>query len=247
MMGFPGCSTYCLMDRPLDEALALLAAETNLVEVLSDSLHTLFVHQEVCDSFDLAYTVHAPTTDINLAAANESMRHASVEVIADLARICDEVGACRLVVHPGFCMEPFLWQASEQALFRSLHDLAALQDEVSVVLAVENMGSWTCCHFRDPALLPVLDDLGLGFVLDVGHAALTGTLETFLTEGRPVHLHLHDNDGVNDLHAACGSGSIDFSAVMAAVPSSATAVVEVLDPRAVRPSLDYLQGKKKRA
>ncbi|QYZ79062.1 sugar phosphate isomerase/epimerase [Methanofollis formosanus] len=246
-MSLPGCSTYCLMDRPLDEALALLAAETDLVEILSDSLHSLFVHREVCESFDLAYTVHAPTTDINLATENETMRHASVEAIAGLARICDEVGARRLVIHPGFCMEPSLWQASEEALSRSLHDLATLQDEVSVVLAVENMGSWTCCHFRDPALLPVLDDLGLGFTLDVGHAALTGTLDTFLAEARPVHLHLHDNDGQSDLHAACGSGSIDFSAVMAAVPRSATAVVEVLDPGAVRPSLAYLEGEKKRA
>lgn len=244
-MRSPGCSTYCLMDRSLDEALSMLAAETRFVEVLSDSLHSLFFHQEVCESFDLAYTVHAPTTDINLAAENEMMRCASVEVIADLARICDEIGACRLVIHPGFCMEPSLWQASEQALFRSLHDLAVLQDEVSVVLAVENMGSWTCCHFRDPVLLPVLDDLGLGFALDVGHAALTGTLEAFLAEARPVHLHLHDNDGKNDLHAACGSGCIDFSAVMEAVPRSSTAVVEVHDPGAVRPSLEFLQGKKR--
>ncbi|MBP2146505.1 sugar phosphate isomerase/epimerase [Methanofollis sp. W23] len=244
-MKLPGCSTYCLMDRPLEEALGLLAAETRLVEVLSDSLHSLFFYQEACDSFDFSYTVHAPTTDINLAAENETMRCASVEAIADLARICDEVGACRLVVHPGFCMEPHLWQASEQALLRSLHDLAALQDEVSVVLAVENMGSWTCCHFRDTSLLPLLDDLGLGFTLDIGHAVLTGTLEAFLAEARPVHFHLHDNDGTHDLHAACGSGCIDFSAVMAAIPSSATAVVEVHDPGAVRPSMEFLQGKKR--
>lgn len=235
-----GASTYCLMDRTLDEALEALAGSVPLVEILSDSSHSLFSCADVCASFDLRYTVHAPTSDLNIAIPHERMRQASVQVIADLASVCDEIGAERLVIHPGFCMEKGLWAASEAALLSSLRDLSRLQEDAAVTLAVENMGSWTSCHFRDPGLLPVLDALNLGFALDVGHAHLTGTLDAFLREGRPVHLHLHDNHGTTDEHAACGSGCIDFSAVRSAVPPSATTVVEVLHPAAVRESLAYL-------
>lgn len=236
-----GASTYCLMDRPLDMALETLADVVPFVEVLSDSSHSLFSCADVCASFDLRYAVHAPTSDLNIAIPNERMRQASLRVIADLAAVCDDIGAERLVIHPGFCMERGIWAASEAALLSSLRDLSRIQEDVAVTFAVENMGSWECCHFRDPGLLPVLDDLGLGFALDVGHARLTGNLDAFLREGRPVHLHLHDNHGTMDEHAACGSGCIDFSAVRSALPSSATAVVEVLKPTAVGESLAYLE------
>ncbi|WP_067048354.1 sugar phosphate isomerase/epimerase family protein [Methanofollis ethanolicus] len=235
-----GASTYCLMDRPLVEALEALARAVPLVEILSDSSHSLFSCADVCTSFDLRYTVHAPTSDLNIATPNERMREASVQIIADLAVICDEIGAERLVIHPGFCMERGVWAASEAALLSSLSDLSRLQEGAAVTFAIENMGSWSCCHFRDPGLLPVLDDLGLGFALDVGHACLTGTLDAFLREGRPVHLHLHDNRGTMDEHAACGSGCIDFSAVRSALSPSTTAVIEVLKPAAVGESLVYL-------
>jgi sugar phosphate isomerase/epimerase len=237
-----GASTYCLMHRTLGDALETLSQETGLVEVLSDSLHSLFFCSEVCASFDLGYTVHAPTADLNIAIEDERMRRASIGVLEDLAGACDRIGASVLVVHPGVCMDPHLMKASERALYRSLADLSRLQEECAVTIAVENMGSWPCCHFRDTSLLPVLDDLGLGFVLDVGHAHLNGNLGAFLRDGTPVHLHLHDNRGTMDEHAACGSGTIDFSAVLAAAPPSATMVIEVQDAGAVRPSLAYLNG-----
>jgi sugar phosphate isomerase/epimerase len=237
-----GVSTYCLMHRLLSDALEALSQETGLIEILSDSLHSLFLYAEVCASFDLGYTVHAPTTDLNIALEHERMRVASIRVIEDLAGACDRIGASVLVVHPGVCMDPRMMAASERALYRSLVDLSRLQAECSVTIAVENMGSWPCCHFRDASLLPALDDLGLGFVLDVGHAHLNGNLDAFLRAGSPVHLHLHDNRGALDEHAACGTGTVDFSAVRAAVPSRATAVIEVQDFGAVRSSLAYLNS-----
>jgi len=237
-----GVSTYCMMHRPLGDALETLSQETGLIEILSDSLHSLFLYAEVCASFDLRYTVHAPTTDLNIALEHERMRRASIQVVEDLVGVCDRIGASVLVVHPGVCMDPHLMTASERALRRSLDDLSRLQEACAVTIAIENMGSWPCCHFRDTSLLPVLDDLGLGFVLDIGHAHLNGNLEAFLRAGSPVHLHLHDNHGALDEHAACGTGAIDFSAVLASVPSRATAVIEVQDTRAVQPSLIYLNG-----
>ncbi|TAJ45233.1 sugar phosphate isomerase/epimerase family protein [Methanofollis fontis] len=235
-----GASTYCMMEQSLSDALEALSVWTDCVEILSDARHSLFDHAEIAASFDLQYTVHAPTADLNVASDIEAVRRATLRVLADLAEVCDQIGAGVLVVHPGICLEPHLMRLSERALRRSLYDLSRLQEECAVTLAVENMGSWPCCHFRDTALLPLLADLDLGFVLDVGHAHLNGNLEEFCRLGDPVHLHLHDNDGRTDLHAACGIGGIDFLAVMEAVPSRATAVVEVGDARAVRPSLDYL-------
>jgi hypothetical protein len=45
-----------------------------------------------------------------------------------------------------------------------------------------------------------------------------------------------------DEHAACGTGTIDFSAVLDSVSPRTTAVIEVQDLGAVRPGLAYLNG-----
>lgn len=203
-----GCSTWCLMDRSLEEALDVISSLTGCAEILSDSLHSLFLSEEACHSFDLQYTVHAPTGDINIASENERLRKAAIQVIGDLAEVFDRIGAVRLVIHPGHVWEEERRGAAQRALDRSLDDLAAMQQEVNVRFAVENMGTWEVCFFREPDFLGRLADTGLGFALDVGHAHANGNLETFLELGGAIHVHLHDNCGNRDVitwHAVRGT------------------------------------------
>jgi sugar phosphate isomerase/epimerase len=236
-----GSSTYCCIGRPLDEALELLAARTGLVEILSDSRHNLLDNHEVCHSYDLRYTVHAPGADLNIACDNETVRKAVIRVIAGISGICDEINAERLVIHPGFAESVSRRMLSLRSLERSLADLARLQQEFGVTYAIENLGSWDVCHFRTPEFLHRLDALDLGFVLDVGHAHLNGCLAAFLANATPCHVHLHDNCGLNDDHAGCGSGGIDFERVMQMIPEHATVVVEARDLASTDESLEYLR------
>jgi len=229
------------MDRPLDEALDLIADRTGLAEILSDGPHSLFRFEEACFSFELRYTVHAPVADINIASGNEHLRRAAIRVLADLTEICDRIGAERLVVHPGHTWGEEMRGSAQAALDRSLADLAAIQQEVNVRLTVENMGAWEICFFREPAFLDRLADLDLGFALDVGHAHANGNLEPFLEQGEAIHVHLHDNHGSRDDHLACGDGSIDFRRVMAALPPDATMAVEPNSFEQYERSLEHLR------
>ncbi len=236
-----GSSTYCCIDYSLEEALELLAARTKLVEILSDSRHNLLNDHEICHSYDLRYTVHAPTADLNIACENETIRKATIRVIAAVSGICDEINAERLVIHPGFTESVSRRMLSLRSLERSLSDLARLQQEFGVTYTIENLGSWDVCHFRTPEFLNRIDELDLGFVLDVGHAHLNGCLSAFLENSAPCHVHLHDNCGLSDEHAGCGSGGIDFEQLMRAIPDDATAVVEARDLRATDESLAFLR------
>jgi len=235
-----GCSTCCLMNRPLDEALGLISARTGRAEILSDGPHSLFRFEEVCHSFDLRYTVHAPVADINIASENEHLRRAAVGVLGDLAGVCDRIGAERLVVHPGHIWGEEMREFAQAALDRSLDDLAAVQQEVDVRLAIENMGAWDICFFRSPEFLNRLADRNLDFALDVGHAHVNGNLESFLERGGAIHVHLHDNCKSRDDHLACGDGDIDFHRVMAALPPGVTKVVEPNTFQDYERSLEHL-------
>ena len=228
------------MDLSLEHALEMLSARTGFVEIMSGGRHSLFDHGDVLPSFSLRYSVHCPISDGNIAEPNERIRNASVQVIADIAAICDKVGVETLVLHPGYCLEPELFSASESALETSIAELGRIQEEYSVRFAMENMGSLDCLHFRYPSFLSTVRDAGLGFCLDVGHAYLNGVLDEFL-QMRPDHVHLHDNIGKDDLHAACGSGCIDFVKILNTPVRSA--VIECMTMENVDASLAYFANR----
>jgi Sugar phosphate isomerases/epimerases len=140
------------------------------------------------------------------------------------------------VVHAGYCLDKSCWDASKRAAETSLAELGKIQEEYSARFVIENFGGWEICHFRFPDWLSYIRECGLGFCLDVGHANLNGVLDEFLKAG-PDHMHLHDNHGLEDEHAACGSGNIDFAKIMQC-PASKT--VEVLTLGDVQHSFKYL-------
>lgn len=230
-------STYCCIDQPLDRALGILAGRTAHVEILADGLHDLLADTSACSEYPLTYSVHAPTSEVNIASVNERMRQASLAVLADMLAVCNRIGAAHLVVHPGYSPYDQVRDRSYTFLSGSLDELARLQEEYGVWICVENMGAWECCHFRTPALIPELAARGLGVTLDCGHARLNGNLDAFLAAGGFDHVHLHDNSGESDDHAACGSGGIDFSRVLQDIPAGADLVIETRDLAAADKSI----------
>jgi len=233
-----GISTNCVMHLSLEEALATLEPLTNLVEIQCDANHSLFRHASVLDRFDLRYTIHAPTADGNIAESFEPIRRASIDVLRETAEIADTAGVEKLVIHPGFCLDQTGREASVSALHRSIQELGALQEEFSVRFVMENLGSMECCYFQNTELVQEIRAAGLGLTLDVGHANLTGMLDAFLQE-KPDHFHLHDNKGISDEHAACGTGTVDFGKILPEI-RNATLILEVLKLEDVKPSMDYL-------
>ncbi|MDO9325533.1 MAG: sugar phosphate isomerase/epimerase family protein [Methanoregula sp.] len=235
-------STFCCIDHPLDQALDTLAPRTSHVEILSDGLHDLLSDSTPCSEYPFSYSVHAPCSDVNIAAINERMRSASILVLGDMLAASARIGAEHLVVHPGYSPYEQVRNRSFASLLHSLDELARLQEEHGVKVCVENMGTWECCHFRTPAFLPELAARDLGCTLDCGHARLNGNLEEFLAAGEFCHVHLHDNGGTIDDHLACGSGAINFSDTLQRLPPQATLVVETKELLAADQSISYLSS-----
>ncbi|NLA38732.1 MAG: sugar phosphate isomerase/epimerase [Methanomicrobiales archaeon] len=210
-----GISTYCLNHEPLPAALERLAPITDCVEVMDEGLHYLD-DAEPLESYSFLYFIHAPARGINIASVLEPIRRASVEVLTQTFSIAAEVGA-DVVIHPGY----YAWlqdrERATERFRRSLDELKAAADDLSVTFFVENMANWDYFFLRSPEDLPLID--GIGLALDVGHAHLNGCLDAFLAHPA-IHFHLHDNDGTEDSHDPIGAGTIDFVPVMDAVRRS---------------------------
>ncbi len=131
--------------------------------------------------------------------------------------VCAFFGCPYLVIH-GFKLSHFLgseeleWEQTE----KFLHFLAPLAREMGITLCIENLYDsigghlveGPCCHAQKAVerIERMNDRYGgevLGFCFDTGHANLIGlNFEKFITtlDGHLKVLHIHDNDGVSDLH-----------------------------------------------
>lgn len=131
--------------------------------------------------------------------------------------VCAFFGCPYIVIH-GFKLAYFLgseekeWQQTEQFL----DFLAPMAKEMGITLCIENLYDGLdghlmegpCCDAKKAA--ERIDRMNeryhsevLGFCFDTGHANLVGLdFERFLTSlgSRLKVLHIHDNDGVSDLH-----------------------------------------------
>ena len=73
------------------------------------------------------------------------------------------------------------------------------------------------------SMMKQIDDPRIGICLDVGHAnAMTSDdipVEEWIRVLAPYigHVHLHNNDGKNDLHQAFGLGVMDMDSIFAAI------------------------------
>jgi len=207
-----GISTWAYQDLPLPDALERISQLADRAEILCEARHSLLRPEnlEAAASFSLKYTVHGLVADINIASVYPEFREASVELHRRAIQASAAAGAELYVIHPGFTAWSFCWQDALLALDQSLIELAPLQEELGIRLAVENMPRSEWLFFNKPDL----DLHGMGLVLDVGHAQTCGTLADFLKLPEIAHVHLHDNSGNGDEHMPLGKGVIDFAPVL---------------------------------
>jgi sugar phosphate isomerase/epimerase len=203
-----GISSFAYHDLSLGEALQNIEHVANCAEIFSEGKHDLFRQDEIAFSYELEYTVHAPSTDLNFASIREPIRNAALQLVEDMADICNEIDAEVMVVHPGYFPFAYDRDFAFTAFQKSLPVLERIGEDAGVRICVENMPKWECFLFREPDFEIGAND----FVLDIGHANTMGNLEAFL-EREISHFHIHDNHGNNDEHLPPGEGNIDFSAI----------------------------------
>ncbi len=139
------------------------------------------------------------------------------EVAVKSMYVCRFFDCPHIVMH-GLKLTRFL--GSEEAEWaytqRFIEQIAPLAKEMGIIICIENLYDGIgghliegpCCNAKKAAerIDRINDAFGgevLGFCLDTGHANLVGIdFEDFITAlgGRLKVLHIHDNDGVRDLH-----------------------------------------------
>jgi sugar phosphate isomerase/epimerase len=240
-----GISTGAYANFSLAAALLRIGEIAPAAEILSTGQHSLLLpaNARVVELSGLPISVHGPF--LHFAFGSRTARHhrAALEEHRRHLEVAAALGARVYVVHPDLQRRFKGWDTRVvKVLQASFEELAALQEEYGVTIAVENLPFVRHTHFRAPG---DLDLGGLGLSLDVGHAAVTGTLDQWLRDSRYdlKHVHLHDNEGHvgGDQHLPLGRGVIDAAPVMElARAAGATVVLEHKNEADVIESLRHL-------
>ena len=186
-----------------------------------------------------ARVVHSPIGDADCGSLDEAKRRDSVARLAECFEPAARVGAEIVVVHAN---SPFIeytadnWRASWVSSGRSIGELAEKAAAAGVKIAVENLpkhDGYRPGHSMAEIRRLVADlPEHVGLCLDTGHAACGGhdLLDELADAGqRLFHLHLHDNDGLEDRHWAPGRGVIDWPAFLAKLDEMAFSGPRILE------------------
>ncbi|MBR2832246.1 MAG: sugar phosphate isomerase/epimerase [Oscillospiraceae bacterium] len=161
------------------------------------------------------HVFHAPFGEMCPASVDPLILEVVERRLEQGAALSRSLGIRRMVVHSGYIPRVYfkVWQHDRSVEFWKRFMDRQPED---FYIMVENVMDDT------PEMIPDIvrdvNDPRVGVCLDVGHANVTSAvpIKDWIDAAAPflTHLHLHNNDGVTDLHDSPGSGTLDIPWIM---------------------------------
>ncbi|MHB9144761.1 MAG: sugar phosphate isomerase/epimerase family protein [Symbiobacteriia bacterium] len=219
-------NTHALRDAGFDWM------EVDAPEVGTSELLTGLRRVAADNGFHLS--VHAHFVDVNLSSSNATVRQNAIDIVQRDIAFAAEIGAELVVAHPG----DIGWFDFLPAAHPDYAEAQRVIDQLRLQCTTNALDSLTRCggYAADRGVRLVFENMycpwdvlvtpedvseafrrerldNVGFILDFGHSRVAGrTPEEYVRAlgGRIWHTHLHQNDGLYDVHrplaAACTYG-----------------------------------------
>ena len=212
------CGDFSLNGYLLNSSLYQSEVNTFFDQSLQELEHFFAPHKKGADEAGITINqMHMPYPNYVPRAAKALNDYLRDVVAPKSMQICAFFNCPCIVIH-GFKLAYFL--GSEEEEWRRtemfLDNLAPMAKDMGITMCIDNLYDsmnghlveGPCCNARKAAdRIDRMNDRYhaqvLGFCFDTGHANLTGLdFEDFITtlDYRLKVLHIHDNDGVSDLH-----------------------------------------------
>lgn len=217
--------------RPvLEEIDAFGALQMDYLELAMDAPmahHSQIADQkrEILDALKrwrMGLICHLPTF-VYVAHLTDSIRLASVQEVLQALETASDIGAEKVVVHPGY-IDGMAAHVPEHALGLAMDALERIRRrsrQLGVFLCIENMFPRVGPFVEPEDFEPIFAAFPeIKLVLDTGHANLGersgNRIQAFIHRfgDRLGHLHFSDNNGRLDEHLPIGHGNIGFKAVV---------------------------------
>lgn len=203
-------------------------------------------YSRVCGSFD-EDTLHGAFLDVTIHSSDPLIRQVSEKRVYQSMEIAREMGVRGVVFHTGrlngFRLPYYLnqWMETNKAFFTRV-----AEKYPDICIYMENMFDEAPDMMAELARqMKDVDNFRL--CLDYAHAIVANANPgQWLEELIPYvgHMHINDNDLVNDLHLPVGDGKTDwqeYDTLMRHYEYSGSVLLEVSGYRAAKKSMEYLR------
>lgn len=224
-----GMSTLAFYHEPPEKAVEKAAdLGFNLIEVVVDGEYRLkgrsiTLLRRLKRNLGLRLLVHAPFSDLNPASLNSAIQKESMKQLGECIESAASLGCEVVSLHPGH-FSPYGIRLREKvwdANVRCLSFCADLAEKLDVILGVENMPRMLGVLIQNSKqlleMVQAVNSKHLKVTLDVGHVATYGVQPLgFLEDVKDyiVNVHLHNNNGVSDIHSSIENGVIKYDDVL---------------------------------
>ncbi len=181
-------------------------------------------------------TCHLPFIDLRFGSRDPKVHEYARDCLQYGLEMAADLRARIGVLHVGYSnhIPPRRKDAWRDRVVDNLQEIVRAAEEEEIFLAIENTYEPDAEVLR--GILETVNSPWLRFCADLGHAACFSRMapeewiESF--KDRIVMMHFHDNDGQDDLHAACGEGVVGYEPVFDACKAadlSCVITIEVED------------------
>jgi sugar phosphate isomerase/epimerase len=214
-----GFTTLALFNKSFDEQLNIAVVDGfNMVEILCEgpnlprvALKNLKMF-DTARSYNLEFTIHSPTVDLNPASLNVGIREETLRQLKETTDFASAIGATTVTTHPGLVLKTADWvvNASRNYGLDLLIKWTDYTTDVGILPSIENMPNkkiYFCRDIKEHRLF--VESCGSSATVDIGHANTNDALNEFLAVTYKVaYHHVSDNDGEHDQHLQLGKGTV---------------------------------------
>lgn len=209
---------------------------------------------DLCNSFsNIKKQVHGPFLDLCLCSHNEFISKASVESYVEAAKICEEIDARILTIHPGLAnsLVKSFHRYNKQRLVEAINNLLDLVENMDVMICLENMPKKVNLFLKTPEIKEFLTNLNRDDIFmtwDTSHSWTCDVdIEIFWKNFSNIikNIHLVDNnDKEKDNHPALGVGKVNFNEIFKIVNEynyKGALIVELSSAKDLPQSIEFIQ------
>lgn len=240
----------------LEAEVGLRRFEITLGKPLENREKTIKELNSLSQEEGLEYSAHVPFLYDDISHPHPGIREVYVDEAKRTIDLTAEIGANRVVVHPGdrffdsilppnetleslkVPRESYLCNSRE-----SLQTLGKYAGSRGVTLLIENLASGLC-DLKEEMRETLASTPNSEFLLDIGHANVSGTMDG-LMKLEPRYFHFHDNNGEEDSHQALGEGTLDVASLLSKLvrfPGEKIIIIELYGLKDLLNSLEKLQS-----
>jgi sugar phosphate isomerase/epimerase len=153
-----------------------------------------------------------------IASPMPQLRRASIAAAGEYVEAFAKIGVSAVTIHSHWPTRMFSAEEGVSWQVESLREIVRMAAELGVRMMYEPLDTERDTAEHTEAVLRLVPDLLCH--LDLGHCNLFGRSPAPMIRrfaDRLCHIHLHDNNGLADLHLPPGAGNIDWASVVEAL------------------------------